>query len=495
VPLDNEGNETGGQWWWLLVGQHEGGDPNANQFAQPEFRQSTGPYYEQPNVSVAAPEPVPVEPAPSVPAPAPAPPPAPVDRSIGIQTPGPYPLERLPPPVILQPIADEVPGIILTPPDLPPGELEQGAPVPLDELEIPTGGFQLRRESKEPDAPDGYPILYDANGNRIGRVIPGHFTTNIVEGERGFDRVMIPDEETDFERLLRGGVRPRDPALDPDFERLMRGTRTNPDFERLMKMPRLPMPERLPFPSGVPLPGAILGDIFGIIRDRELRERQEREAVRPGPGGYRPPVPQPQPERAARGAPPRPDMPPLPPGMPPPSVPREPPQPVAKRDTAPPPLPQPVPAPIPRLPAPIPRMPRLDWPQIGVNIARFFFRRNDPWPTHLSDFGPLPLTSAPPSTMPEPFPLVPSTVPQPSPAPQPFVPSLPEPPTSSQTSPAPSPLTAFNPGPLRFASSTDCDCRETDNPPLPSDTIADMKPFKRRMSQYSLNNLKRGTKR
>jgi len=399
----------------------------------------------------------------------------------------PYPLQQLPPPVTLPPrIPDEVPGIILTPPNLPPGDLEQGVPVPLDELPIPPGGFQLRRESKGPDEPEGYPILYDADGNRIGRVIPGHFTTGIVEGERGFDRAMLPSEADDWERIMRGTYGGPD-----DVDELLRGpvrTRVPPKF-------RVPVPPRMDHPTvprgfSIPTgPAIILQEMREILRDYERRARQEREAIRPGPEGYAPPVPQPQPVPSARGERPQsPGLPPVPRPMAPPDVPREPPQPQTERARVPTPLPPLPPLPIPRLPAPIPRS-RRPWWELVIEVLPRFFGDQQPWVT--STFVPQPLPFAPSLTTP------------PQPTPLPFTPTiasetppvLPEPSPSAATSPALSPLTAFNTSPLGFSSSNDCDCSRRDNPPLPSDTIADMKPFKRRMSQYSLNNLRRGTRR
>jgi len=465
---DFEGYEEGGQFWWLLVGQHQQPDPNADQFAQPSYLPSSGPFYEFP---LAQPTP----PPPTLP-----PPPATIPPPVNV-TPPPSSSSSSPPPPYNPAIESPAPNTGVAEWEPPPIVFPDFYP---DE-ELRPRELERKRE-------------LEAYGF-------GPSTLNIVEGERGFDRAMIPNEETDLERLLRGTWNRREPT---EFEELLERPfrRSEPKFRRfppVIREQRVYPVRPPPAPFGtVPTPAIVLDQMREILRDYERRAKQEREAVRPGPGGYAPPVPQPSSSSPPR--PPPPEIPelyrvPVPPE--PPAVPTSPP-----RETQPQRLPRvPTPLPpvsIPRWPAPIPRprarLWRRLWPELVAAIPRLF-PGEQRWPSVTSTFEPLPLTSVPSST-PQPIPtLTTETLPLPSsepqPSPQPSVPTPPQTQPGFEPSPQGWPLTAFNTDSLRFRSDDDCDCSTRQNPPLPSDTIAELKPYKRRMSQYSLNNLRRGTRR
>lgn len=127
--------------------------------------------------------------------------------------------------------------------------------------------------------------------------------------------------------------------------------------------------------------------------------------------------------------------------------------------------------------------------------------RPSPWPLIGPVIAPLPFSPPRLRPSPQPSPLAnpianPAPEPMPAPAPNP-VPLLPAP--GPALSPAPSPLTADQPGLLPFAQPQTkrdrCDCRDRKHERRPSDKVANVKTFRRRMSEWSLKNLNRGRKR
>jgi hypothetical protein len=123
------------------------------------------------------------------------------------------------------------------------------------------------------------------------------------------------------------------------------------------------------------------------------------------------------------------------------------------------PIPRPARLPLPGFPVPIPSSPSTQ-------------PRTFPWPRIEPSISPLPLPSAPPQT-------VTSPLPSPSPSPTPF----------------PSPLTRFNADPLPFLNPKRARERDRDRckepTPNPSNVIAKVKAYGRRMSKNSLDNLRR----
>jgi len=123
----------------------------------------------------------------------------------------------------------------------------------------------------------------------------------------------------------------------------------------------------------------------------------------------------------------------------------------------------------------------------------------DPFSPNQRTFGPFfqriidagiiapPVTPAP--TMPPPTTAPPGNLPVPQPQPQP------QPQPSPQPSPSPSPLTRANLNPLSLAQTQadECECRDPDErEPNPSNVVAQVKNFARRMSQNSIDNLRKG---
>lgn len=316
------------------------------------------------------------------------------------------------------------------PGSVPPGTLDPGT----IRGDVPFGPF-FEREERRPRGMPPMPSPY-----WIG-ALPGQ---TMPSGGDAFEEVLRrPRQRHPFEELLqkRRG--------DPDFERLMRGSMRRPT-------------------AGLPPMADIDAAARQVVRGALGRAvaRQVVRAVNPlaeiligvlTPSRVDPgtvfPIPEGPPLEVVvrRGAPPadsRPDT----------------------RKERPPRAPQPqtppmgTPAPIPR---PIPR--RFRWPFVVPIISP------------LSPFTlptPAPQPFAPPSSPPTPGAPPPSFTP-----PQPFAPPTPAP------SPAPQPL-PFSPG-----SPENCRCDEPGERrrrKRPSDVIANVTPFPRRMSQNSLDNLRRG---
>lgn len=272
-----------------------------------------------------------------------------------------------------------------------------------------------------------------------------------------------------------------------------------PDWE---PFPRVPIPRRAPRPPRIPR--------------RRRRTAPTEPPPRPSPSWPNVPPPPfrwpdevfperpleriPQPERPELPDIPRPpgiDLPPpQPPGfeLPPPNLP----SPIGPGDEIsreplpqypPPGAPQPppsAPAPIPR---PIPRGARMPQPGPAARAWPWalpwpFTRTSTPRPT-ITDLWPQP--SPAPESPPQPLPFSPPVSPNDTAPPQP------------QPQPSTPPLTTIDAGALPWpllepARERDrCRC---DNPePNPSDVVARVKNFARRMSQNSLDNLRRGTRR
>lgn len=257
-------------------------------------------------------------------------------------------------------------------------------------------------------------------------------------------------------------------------------------------------------------------DFEKLIRRRNVTRRAEsplEELIRRRPVYTPRPQPRPEPVPIPRPQPrplPRPGAAGVPPGMPPPQLPPvvienpipRPPRPEMPRAGRPEGLGAPLP-PIPRAPAPIPRgaSPRPGQRTAEFLLSAFFTRRRSRWNPQAALTQLLPrLVSPSPganpfvpiSPQPGPNPL-PFPTPSPSPTPQtPFTPT----PTPSPSSPT-APLTPFSLTQLQFAGlgQDPCQCETTRRPKRPSDTIAKVTPYPRRMSQNSLDNLRRGPRR
>lgn len=309
---------------------------------------------------------------------------------------------------------------------------------------------------------------------------------------------MLPGESggqrtpggTDFEELLKKrGYRPPDELRRAsEFEKLLKRPT---EFEKLLKKP---VTRRVggAVKRGVGRVLGPIGAIGGILIPSEL-----------GDDDFATPPPKPPPKPPAVDLPPPlepPDVPARPtrpapfpvPIPPPPSIPR--PEPPVIALPAPGPLPPTFPTPLPpraprsnKTPKPAPKPARRP---MSRSIPRRFF----PWPNVLSRKKvPVPrwistgvLEGSRPA-MPSPADMSSVPVPRPSNNAEPAV---------GVASPGFSSLTALQPQLLRSAPPSDCTCpkptRKRKRPKRPSKTIANVTPFKRRMSEYSLRNLKRG---
>lgn len=403
-------------------------------------------------------------------------------------------------------------GVILTPAEgLPPGTLEQGEPTPLpDPGSLPPDFFDIRHENKSPDYPPGYPILYERkSGRRIGRIIPGAF-----RGKR-FSRRATPQPPAlergrlgvGNQRSLRevGRTQPRAgqrfPALPGAFAPTG-GARIRPRDRR----PRLLESEGLlawQRPRTTPRPDRSRprrGPRFKPGRDPFVWPRRRRKADEP----LRRPVPRvPRPPPIRKVPPHVPDwtspFPPSPRKLPPPRpAPSKQPLPVPPVT-----IPRTAPkTPPPKTPAPtVPRMPIPGFPPAPGSpgspapMPRPIPRgRPAPQPVPRVFPVPLPLPRSSPDPrrfsvpLPQPLP-EPAPSPAPAPNPLPFANPLP--------SPAPAPLTRFNLDPLPFLnpqpdSERDRCEDERERRRKPSNVIARVKAYSRRMSQWSLDNLRRG---
>lgn len=284
------------------------------------------------------------------------------------------------------------------------------------------------------------------------------------------------------------------------------------DFEELLQRQRSPLPVPRQRPgevfdwkrakvsrvgSGVVLLPDVLREAVKVM----TRGQGERPVIRPLP--LPTPEPPPKPPRPTRVA--RPPPAPPPPPVPPIVVERVPPHadlPAPPPIASPGPFKTPVPTPIP-LPSPsstpIPRRAPTSKRRVSAPTKRRF-----PWPilpiATKRSTSPMPLDalrlvettrSRLPSTLSQPLP-------SPTPSPTPISPTplpTPSPQPSPSQSPTPSELTAVTRGGVGSLPPDD-ECRrcerERERRRRPSRVVATVKQFSRRMSQWSLDNLKRG---
>ena len=397
------------------------------------------------------------------------------------------------------------------PSEPPPSTTSEGpaapsppAPLPPPPLPSPRSGVRARGRVQRPTR-SGFPsVLLGGFGLGAARTRPLG-PSRKSSGVRALSWWQEPTStgapgshtgETEFERLMRRPVSKRDiPGRDSDFERLMkqpvggvRRPRPPTDFERLLKrsvggIPRIGG-------SGVLIPEVLQEAVKVITRG----EGGPPPPLKPGPGGvYSPDLPVPAP--SAR-------VPPAKPSRPPPSTP--PPRPPVLS------VPAPAPnAPRPRVePAPVPRPGPIPFPPVIVNKPPTRRKaspapksrpisRSQAWPNALSRMlttigahavtrrakrSPVATLSVPGLTA------LSQTQAMPSPSAEPPAPR----PGSGFSA---SPLTALSPWTLS-SPPPDCRCPKPRKPrkrkKRPSNVIAKIQPFERRMSKYSLENLRRG---
>lgn len=382
------------------------------------------------------------------------------------QEPPPRVVEELPPPdtapppppvVIAPPRAIEGVGEPL--PHAPPGAAEQGL-VGIDRIEAPYSADDPR--TWEPDDWEDYAlppwIFPEIYGPGFAPDAGPLYPHERVVPPPGATRFHFVDTGGPYDRLERMGV--PDPFTP--------GPRPTPRPWRLPRLPRWPtrrrrretLPEPFRWPMVPPRPFRWPDEVF-----------PETQPI---------PLPQPRAERVDRPERltlPQPSGPTLPPRLPP----AETPWPMPSPDAFPTPTPGPQAQPAPVYP-PVPR--GAPWPRPASSPRTRRATQPQPWPFVL------------------PF-VLPSLVPQPWPATQPFAQPFAQPaPTPAPTptpAPAPDPLTGLNADPLPFArlnpeANQDEDrCRCDDElEPNPSNVIASVRGFARRMSQNSLDNLRRG---
>lgn len=302
-------------------------------------------------------------------------------------------------------------------------------------------------------------------------------------------RAILRKEASDFERLLGGSIIPRSRGIGGYPATQSRRRRNDPldDFDRLMREPV----------GGTPAARVILGRARGVIFRPKVRVITNPQRL-----------PLPRPTRAAR-------PPTVPPVIPPTvEVPRVPPIALPPRSSSPLPAPQPrrsggsaIPPPgtvaMPPLPGPI--RPSGRAPQAGRGVPTAPSRRsigvlNRPGVLVASTLGsllrPKPGSRSWPSIATSLLSPSPSS-PQPLPAPASSTPA----PSAPQPATPPSPLTHVTTQvlPLPRAGSSQCEPCEKGTRrrkrPRPSDTVAKVRVFERRMSQNSLDNLNRGRKK
>jgi len=279
-----------------------------------------------------------------------------------------------------------------------------------------------------PLAPSGTRVSLTGLGGLIGR--------EIVRGLPRIFRGVGPGVRREIERMTRqrrtGGLRKA-----PRMQRSPWSFGTRRGFE----LPKQPQPVQVPQPPPLEMPTPE-PPAFPIPAPSKVPTKVPAPARVPMPS-----IPLPQPSRTAPRTAPRRRGAPIP-------------RPIPRRQRWP--LVGPVPFP---LPIPSSRPGRTTWP-IGIPLPSLF------------PSSPLPSVSPPP------------------PAPSPVT----SPPTASL--PQPVPLTQLQQQGLRFAADQgmpqqrrsrdrDRECRCEKNPPAPSSKVASVKAFRRRMSQHSLDNLRR----
>lgn len=294
-------------------------------------------------------------------------------------------------------------------------------------------------------------------------------------------RAILRKEASDFERLLGGSIIPRSRGIGGYPSTQSRRRRGDPldDFDRLMREPV----------GGTPAARVILGRARGVIFRPKVRVITNPQRL-----------PLPRPTRAAR-------PPTVPPVIPPTvEVPHVPPIALPPGSSSPLPAPQPrssgggaIPPPgtvaMPPLPGPI--RPSGRAPQAGRRVRTAPSRRPiGVWGLLGSLLRPKPGSRSWPSIATLSLSPSPSS-PQPLPAPASSTPA----PTGPQPVTPPSPLTHVMTQvlPLPRAGSSQCEPCEKGTRrrkrPRPSNTVAKVRVFERRMSQNSLDNLNRGRRK
>jgi hypothetical protein len=410
----------------------------------------------------------------------------------------PRPPRTPPPPTPFEPYTPGAPPGPYAPPPTPDTITPPPGPPPLDELPGDVYHPDIGGEGPRPPSPDGS----DGADNRVFR--PELFDPPLLPpaGGGGFSTFVA-----------------RDPGYWPDMDDVL-DAQMGPIFREIFRraLPKVLPRRNLPPRRTQPVPQRRRYGLPGRTRPRPQPPRPVRPLPRrpnipenvpdwtsPFPEIRVPRVPLPSPVPVPPRAPaPRPSM-PSPPSSPLPPSPR----PQIPRPTMPAPrMPAPSPGPqrAPRGPqtgrtSPIPR-PIHGWPAVaaaGVLQVLLNLRRRDRWMPSwrtLDVPSALPTPSPMPDAQPMPFVPIPSPspLPTPSPTPSPSPSPLPSPTPTPSPAPWPTPLTPLNAAQLALNSRTDeCECRDPEGrEPNPSNVVASVRSFARRMSQNSLDNLRKG---
>lgn len=245
----------------------------------------------------------------------------------------------------------------------------------------------------------------------------------------------------------------------------------------------------------VPIGGVILGGIEAVIWEgwpNELGSGELPPEMRTKPGGQPPQPPKPPLPSMTQPLPDKPKKPtPVPLPRPVLELPRPPPPGALEREPYTPEVPRSVPTPTP-VPLPQPEKQTRKQTRPQPSPQPWWLRLPIPRPILRARARPKPLPFVNPSASP-----LPVASPAPSPAPLPFAPPQLQPPLPGGGSfEQPQGLTRSEPRPLSLTEPPierdDCKCETRRRPKRPSNKIASVTPFRRRMSQNSLDNLRRG---